>query len=218
MSIITNPDDYIIKKRRKKYKFALFGNSPICFEFEEWIKRPIDVVELGAGTGLFSVELAMRHPDTQFLAVDVKADRLQKGALLAQEKGLENIWFLRARANQLGDIIPAHSLSSIWSTFADPFPKKGSAGRRMTHPSFLKLYAKLLKKGGVFYLKHDNSIFFDWSVEQLEAEKWDISTISTDLHASDLADDYKILTTYEARWLGEGLKTNFAKASPKSAK
>ena len=214
---VVDPNQFVIKHRRKLYKFALFGNSPICFEKDEWDKRPIDVVELGAGTGLFAVELAERHPNQTFLAVDVKADRLQHGAKLATEKGLQNIWFVRARADQLPEIIPDHSVESLWLTFADPFPKKRAAGRRMTHSRYLKVYEKILRPSGAFYVKHDNRDFFDWSLEQIVAEKWGIDELSFDLHESNLDDDYKVLTTYEQRWLGEGLTTNFVKAFPKPA-
>ncbi len=213
-----NPDDFIITHKRKKYKFALFANSPTCFELSEWQKRHIDVVELGAGTGLFCVELATRMPGKTFVAVDVKADRLQKGAQAAIERRLSNIFFVRARADQLSEVVPEKSVESLWLTFADPFPKKRSAGRRMTHPRYLKIYASLLSSAGAFYIKHDNPQFFAWSLEQLVTEKWHIDELSFDLHDSDLSDDYKIKTTYEERWLGEGLVTNFVKALPKPAK
>ena len=218
MSMIeVDPQQFIIRKKRKLYKFALFANSPLCFEYDQWGKRPVDVIELGAGTGLFSVELATRYPDQQFLAVDVKADRLQKGALRAAELGLQNINFVRARVeDQVKDIIEPQSIKSIWITFPDPFPKKRAATRRMTHPQFLKLYADLLQPGGALYLKHDSRDFFQWSLEQLVAEQWHIDELSFDLHDSDLSDDYKIQTTYEQRWLGEGLVTNFVKAVPHS--
>jgi len=208
-----NPHDFVITRKRKKYRFALFHNSPLCYELEEWDRawQP-DHVELGAGTGLFAVALADQHPDKKLLAVDVKGDRLQTGARLAEEKGLTNIRFLRARADQLNDILTPASLDSIWLTFPDPFPKKRSAGRRMTHPTYLKLYKKLLKPTGAFYLKHDNRDFFCWSLEQLVAERWHIDEFSFDLHDSDLAEEYKIMTTYETRWTGEGLVTNFVKA------
>lgn len=207
-----NPEDFIITRKRKKYKFALFANSPLCFEATEWHKQPVDVLELGAGTGLFSVELAAHSPDRQFVAVDVKGDRLQKGAREAEKRGLTNIRFLRARADQLGDLIESHSIVSLWITFPDPFPKKRSAGRRLTHPHFLQLFETLLQKDGSLYLKHDNRDFFSWSLEQLVAERWHIDELSFDLHESDLADYYKIKTTYEERWLSEGLQTNFVKA------
>jgi tRNA (guanine-N7-)-methyltransferase len=212
-NIEVDPQQFVIKKRRKLYKFAVFSNSPLCYELDEWEKQPIDVIEVGAGTGLFSVELAARYPAKKFVAIDVKADRLQKGAGVATERGLTNISFVRARVeDQLIDMFEPHSVESIWITFPDPFPKKGSATRRMTHPQFLKIYDQLLQPGGALYLKHDNRVFFDWSLEQLQNEKWSIDEQSFDLHASNLSDDYKILTTYEKRWLGEGLTTNFFKA------
>lgn len=208
-----DPQQFVIRRRRKKYRFALFANSPICFELEEWKKRSVDVVELGAGTGLFSVELATRHPDRTFVAVDVKADRLQKGAREAEVRGLTNLFFVRARADQLAEVAAKHSLESLWITFPDPFPKKRAAGRRMTHARYLTLYATLLRPDGALYLKHDNNDFFHWSLEQLVAEKWRIDELSFDLHESDLHEDYKIETTYEIRWRSEGLVTNFVRAS-----
>lgn len=207
-----NPNDFIITRKRKKYKFAKFFNAPNCFEFTEWSRQPVDVMEIGAGTGLFSVELAARYPEKIFLALDVKADRLQKGAYAALEKGLKNICFVRARADQIDQLVAAHSLSEIWITFSDPFPRKRSAGRRLTHPNFLAKYAVLLGQDGTLKIKHDNLDFFTWSLEQLVAEKWRINELSFDLHDAPFETDAKILTTYEQRWLDEGRKTNYLAA------
>lgn len=214
MSELLNPDDFIIARKRKKYKFAKFANAKNCFELDEWSKRSADVVELGAGTALFLVELASRYPDKQFVAVDVKADRLQKGAYEAIERRVDNVQFIRARADQLDELFDERSLEAIWLTFADPFPRERSERRRMTHPLYLEKYAKLLRATGAFYAKHDNRDFFHWSLEQLVAQKWQIEELSFDLHDSDLSDDYKIQTTYEQRWLSDGLVTNFVKALP----
>lgn len=209
---LLDPRDFMITRKRKQYKFAKFHNSPLCFEFDEWVARAVDCIEVGAGTGLFLVELAACYPDKQFVAVDVKADRLQKGAYDAEARGITNIQFLRARADQLEECFEPHSLESIWITFPDPFPKKRSAGRRLTHPTFLTLYHTLLTSQGSLCMKHDNPQFFAWSLEQLVAEQWKISELSFDLHDSDLSDDYKIMTTYETRWLSEGSVTHFVRA------
>ena len=218
MSELLNPDDFVIVRKRKKYKFAKFHNAENCFEFDEWRdfyqqRQPsVSRLEIGAGTGLFSVELAARYPDKLFAAIDVKADRLQKGAYIALEKGLNNIYFIRARADQTGDLFALSTLVNIWVTFPDPFPKKRAAGRRLTHPYFLRLYAQLLQPGGELLFKHDDRDFFRWSLEQLVAEKWQITELSFDLHESSLDDEYKIMTTYEQRWLNEGKTINFVKA------
>ena len=207
-----DPKDFIIVRKRKKYRFAKFANSSLCFEFDEWDKQPVDSVEIGAGNGLFSVELAARHPELQFVALDVKGDRLQRGAYEAEERGITNVRFVRARADQILEMFDRGSLTSVWVTFPDPFPRKKSAGRRLTHPTFLAKYGELLSTSGALYLKHDNRDFFHWSLEQLVGQKWNIAELSFDLHDSELIQDYKILTTYEQRWLSEGLVTNFVKA------
>ena len=212
-----DPDQFIITRKRKKYKFAKFANAHNCFEFDAWTNEKLSLgdkvsVEIGAGTGLFCVELAMRYPDQIFVAIDVKADRLQKGAYEAIERGLDNVYFVRARADQIDRLFDAKSLWAIWLTFSDPYPKKRAAGRRMTHPTFLAKYQELLAPDGGFYIKHDNPDFFKWSLEQLVATGWTIDELSFDLHESNLSDDYKILTTYEQRWLGEGRITQFARA------
>ena len=219
MSELLNPDDFVIVRKRKKYKFAKFHNAENCFEFDEWRdfyqqRQPgVSRLEIGAGTGLFSVELAARYPDKLFAAIDVKADRLKKGAYIALERGLKNIYFIRARADQIGDLFALSTLVNIWVTFPDPFPKKRAAGRRLTHPYFLRSYAQLLQPGGELLLKHDDRDFFCWSLEQLVAQKWQITELSFDLHESSLDDEYKTMTTYEQRWLNEGKAINFVKAT-----
>ena len=206
------PDDFIITRKRKKYKFAKFALSEQCYEFDEWSPRPIDVIEIGAGTGMFSVELAARYPEKQFLALDVKADRLQTGAYEAHARKVTNISFVRARADQINQLVPEHSVSSIWVTFADPFPKKGSAGRRLTHSTFLKLYEAALKTGGQLFMKHDNDDFFQWSLEQLVEQKWCIDALTFDVHERNHIEDAQIMTTYEQRWLNEGRTVSFCRA------
>ena len=219
MSKLLNPDDFVIVRKRKKYKFAKFHNAENCFELDEWRdfyrqRQPgVSRLEVGAGTGLFSVELAARYPDKLFAAIDVKADRLQKGAYIALERSLKNIYFIRARADQVGDLFALSTLENIWVTFPDPFPKKRAAGRRLTHPYFLRRYAQLLQPGGELLFKHDDRDFFCWSLEQLVAEKWQITELSFDLHESSLDDEYKIMTTYEQRWLNEGKAINFVRAT-----
>ncbi len=211
-----NPKDFIITRKRKLYKFALFNNSSICFEFNDWNpeRTEVDNLEIGAGTGLFSECLALKNPNKKFVAIDVKADRLVKGAQQAESDQLRNIRFLRARADQLLEAFAPHSIKYIWITFPDPYPKKRNAGRRLTHPTFLKIYEELLREDGALYFKTDAKELFDWSLEQLVAEGWQIQRLSFDLHESDLNENYKVMTTYERRFVSEGLKINFVKALP----
>lgn len=207
-----DPNDFIIARKRKKYRFALFANADNCFELAEWTVRTADVIEVGAGTALFLVELAGKHPDKSFVALDVKADRLQRGAHEAIARGLTNISFVRARADQLLEVIEPGSVGDIWLTFSDPFPRDRDAKRRLTAPRFLTLYRQALKPQGRLLQKTDCHALFDWSLEQLVTTGWRIMELSYDLHESNFSDDYKIMTTYEHKWQDEGLKTHFLSA------
>ena len=140
---------------------------------------------------------------------------MQKGARAAERRGLTNIWFVRARADQLGELCEAGSLSQLWVTFPDPFPRQRSSGRRLMHPHFLTQYAKLLDEGGELLLKHDDHDFFCWSLEQLVATDWQLRELTFDLHESERLDeesDARIMTTYEQRWVGEGKAIGFVRA------
>jgi tRNA (guanine-N7-)-methyltransferase len=276
-------DKLFITRKRKKYKFAKFGELPNCFQADEVgsaeklqnlfqtppvrFKRsdpgdiPISaeasgdpvarsapltrngqdgfetdsedfsslVLEIGAGTGLFSVELARRHPEKFFVAVDIKSDRLYAGAKLANELGLKNIIFVRSDIWRIGELFPQNSVSEIWITFPDPYANedqtklnKSDAKHRLTHPRFLEIYKQLLlRKGpsftqtGVLHFKTDNSPLFDWSREQFEQNGWKISEQTDDLHGSNLSDDYKIKTSYEERFTAEGLPIHLLTATIK---
>lgn len=211
---MTNPEDFIIKHRRKKYRFAVFAQSELCFELEEWQSQPVDCVEVGAGTGLLSVAWASDDPSRRFVALDIKGDRLQKGATHAEEQGLTNVSFLRARADQLPQAFAPQSINELWLTFPDPFPRTRSAGRRLTHPTYLAHFRTILQASGRLHFKHDNPEFFAWSAGQLQEQGWQITERSDDLHASDLSERYKIPTTYEQRWLSAGRTISYLTAAP----
>lgn len=214
MSVL-NPDDYIITRKRKKYKFALFSNHLLCFEAEEWTGLPKPhIIEVGAGTGLFAVELASQFPNRQVLAVDVKADRLITGAKEAAERGLTNIRFLRAHVNQLKELLAPHSVEKLWVTFPDPFPKTRYAKHRLTHSGFLEFYSSLLSADGALYFKTDAKPLFEWSLERLVEANWVLSELTFDLHEAGLSQEYTTMTTYEKRYSNEGIAINFVKAHP----
>ena len=58
MAALMAAEDFIISRKRKKYRFALFAECSNCYEVANWglVKlRSHITLEIGAGTGLFSV-------------------------------------------------------------------------------------------------------------------------------------------------------------------
>ncbi|PLS82070.1 tRNA (guanosine(46)-N7)-methyltransferase TrmB, partial [Candidatus Saccharibacteria bacterium] len=155
--------------------------------------------------GHFLLELARRHPEKRFVAIDVKADRLYAGARDAIKEGIANIIFIRSHVSQLETIIPNQSLNEVWVTFSDPYPKGRQAKHRLTHPHFLAIYQQLLVPEGLMHFKTDNLGLFHWSLEQFIAKQLQLSNLTFDLHQSNSPDEYKIMTTYERRFVAEGL-------------
>jgi tRNA (guanine-N7-)-methyltransferase len=217
---LSHPEDLVITRRRKLYKFARFDEYPNCFHLEKWKKflakfdltkdRDV-VVEVGAGSALFLVELARRHTKKTFIAVDIKSDRLYQGAREAERLNLKNIYFVRSDIAKITEVIPSHSAKEIWLTFPDPWPPKSDARHRLTAPRYLSYYRQIIaEESGVLHLKTDNSPLFEWSLEQFKVNHWKTKFITRDLHNSDSPPEAKIMTSYEKRFTTDGLEINYA--------
>ena len=202
-------------KKRKLHKFDKFKNNPLCFQKDEFKLNHIDRnfqtinLEVGAGTADLSLSLAKNNPDQLFIAVDVKADRLVQGAAKAHDLELKNIKFLRSNTVDLLNLIPEESINNIWITFPDPMPKKRQQKHRLIGGEFLKLYKQLLKSDGEILFKTDDLNLFHYGLEEITKLKGSLLSLSFDLHSSGLPDDYKITTTYERKFIGEGKPINF---------
>lgn len=170
------------------------------------------VLELGCGKGSFVLELATRHPNTNYVGMDIKSDRMWFGAKRAQKQNLGNLTYLRAHAKDLIDIFAPKSLTGIWLTFPDPYLKKRKAKHRLTHPGFMKIYAELLIKDGWLKFKTDNDKLFKWSLDVFEGlDDWQVMSSGQDLHADiEEDDDWAILTQYEEKFLSSGKTINYA--------
>ena len=165
-------------------------------------EKPLEI-EIGAGKGQFIDQLSRKHPDTFFLAVE----RYDSVIVRALEKFIdeprENVLLIQADASVLEDCLPSGSVDTIYLNFSDPWPKTRHAKRRLTHPSFLRMYKTLLKKDGVLEFKTDNRHFFEYSLSIMNAVGMVFTEISLDLHA-DHEPETLIMTEFEEKFSKEG--------------
>ncbi|WP_422004696.1 tRNA (guanosine(46)-N7)-methyltransferase TrmB [Roseivirga pacifica] len=169
------------------------------------------IVELGCGKGEYSVGLAERFPQNNFIGVDVKGDRLWVGSTEAIEKGIDTVAFLRAQIQQIDTFFYENEVSEFWITFPDPRPKKRDVKRRLTSPRFLEMYKKLLKPEGIVNFKTDNTALFEYTLETLQERK-DIKDLkfTFDLYNSDLQEyTFGIKTTFEKKYLEKGVEIKY---------
>ena len=169
------------------------------------------ILELACGRGEYTIGLARKFPERNFVGVDIKGPRIWRGMMIAEEENLINSGFLRGHIQNLQEYFDTDEVDEIWITFPDPRPKGRDERRRLTHPRFLEIYRNILKPGGKVYLKTDNPDLFEYSQEVLSSIKdIDELTYTLDLYNSDLlSEHYGIQTTYEKQYLEEGIKIKY---------
>ena len=163
------------------------------------------VLELACGRGEYSLDLARRYPEKNFIGVDIKGARIWKGATIALEENLKNVAFLRTRIEQLELFFEKEEIDEIWITFPDPFKRDSQENRRLTAKVFLEKYQLLLKRGGVVHLKTDSNLLFEYSKQSIENyPATNLLKVSDNIYDIDLPHpDLDILTYYEKQHLAE---------------
>jgi len=169
-------------------------------------------LEVGCGKGEYTVGLAARYPERNFLGLDIKGDRIWRGSTRAEALGLTNVGFIRTRALDLIKHFAPGELSEIWITFPDPRPRLGDTKRRLTAPRFLNLYQQLLQPGGLVHLKTDNEGLFDYTLETLQQRTGATVLAHTkDLYATPelLPHAEDIETNFEGKYRRQGVPIKY---------
>jgi tRNA (guanine-N7-)-methyltransferase len=195
----------------KQEKFADFDTFKNCFtlffgnldkEFplkgkwrSDYFKNdhPI-ILELGCGKGEYTVGLATKHPEKNYIGVDIKSNRIWTGATQALEAGMKNVGFLRTRIDFIEHCFSANEVDEIWITFPDPQPQKTRERKRLTHNLFTNRYKKFLKPGGIVHLKTDSSSFYDYTLKVIEENKFPLIWHTNDLYKNCPADRQELIT------------------------
>lgn len=161
-------------------------------------------LEIGCGKGGFVCTLAVAEPNMNFLALEKMSNVILTPMEEVKKRGIGNIRFLNIRAECLPCYIPENSLDRIYLNFSTPLPKLGYATQRLTHRNFLRVYLKLLKKGGRILQKTDDREFFEFSLEEYKACGFALENVTYDLHENGNP-DWNIVTEYEQKWVERGL-------------
>jgi tRNA (guanine-N7-)-methyltransferase len=170
-------------------------------------------VELACGGGEYTVELARRFPERNFIGVDVKGNRLWKGARLALDAGLSNAAFLRTRIEIIGHFFAPGEVAELWITFPDPFPRPSKENRRLTSPYFHEKYRAILAPGGLVHLKHDDPDFYRFTLESIAGDpRCRLLYHTDDIYGGELPfPELGIQTLYEGMHLAEGRKIKYVR-------
>ena len=183
------------------YKSLISGFSLQSHWNEQFFKNTHPIVaELGCGKGEFTVELARRYPEKNYIGIDWKGSRLWRGCKTVDELKMKNACFIRSLVDHVDLIFATGEISEFWITFPDPQPKKEN--HRLTAPRFLEKYRKLMVPGGTVHLKTDDPDFFHYTLNIIRDHQHRLLWSTADLYHSGYEGDVtKIQSFYEKMWL-----------------
>lgn len=172
-------------------------------------QNPI-VLELGCGKGEYTVGLARRFPDQNFIGVDIKGARMWSGATEAVRDGLRNVAFLRTNIEIIDRFFAPDEVAEIWLTFSDPQMK--NPHKRLTSTGFLERYRRFLRDGGLVHLKTDSNFLFTYTTHVVHRNRLPLVARTEDLYHGPVCRDSvaaSIQTYYEQMWIDRGLDIRY---------
>ncbi len=177
------------EKNKGNWK-SLFGNF-----------NPIHI-EIGCGKGRFITNMSNINKNVNYIAVERQKMVLASALKKSRENETEdNLKFIMADVKNLSDFFNKGEIDRIYINFCDPWPNKNKwAKRRLTHKNFLNLYAGLFDDKGEIFLKTDNRILFEFSLNEFEAHPlYKMRNICLDLHNSSF-EQSNVMTEYEVKF------------------
>lgn len=178
-------------------------------------QNPI-VVELGCGKGEYTIGLASKNPQLNYIGIDLKGNRLWTGAKQALEQNMKNVAFVRTRIENLTTIFSENEVNEIWITFPDPQPSLKREKKRLTASRYLSIYQKILTDGGLIHVKTDNRPFMEFTIETAQKNSLEILNYTFDLYSNENSFLHKqnpelisIKTYYEKLFTAKGFKINY---------
>lgn len=172
------------------------------------------VLELGCGHGEYTVEMARKYPEKNFIGIDIKGARMWKGAKAATTEGLPNVAFLRTRIEFITSSFGHDEVSEIWITFPDPQRKSRRATKRLTASPFLMRYRTFLKKDGIIHLKTDSRFLHEYTKALLGENGLPVKIANADIYNDVLPNPELVIKThYEKQYLAKGLPITYLQFS-----
>ena len=171
------------------------------------------VLELGCGKGEYSVELARRYPNTNFIGVDIKGSRFWRGAKTAVEENIPNVAFLRTQIELIENCFGTNEVDEIWITFPDPQIKYKRTKHRLTNAEFLARYKNILKPEGIVNLKTDSEFMHGYTLGLLHGAGHKVLYANHNVYRNEGAPEVvtAIQTFYESQYLEQNKPITYIK-------
>ena len=194
-----------MRLRKRKWVDPLINSDKTyiidnAFSFDDF------VLEIGMGMGDFIIDSALANPSIQYIGLEKDRTCVGKVIRRLQDSNINNLKILLADASHLSEIIKNNTVSHIYLHFSDPWPKKHHHKRRLTYPTFLKMYDDILKENGLITFKTDNVLLFNDTLEY--ANESNFKVIESDRNYHKISRE-EPLTSYERKFKDQGIPINY---------
>jgi len=193
--------------QKKLIRFEAIKHFPNVLEYpqdmqgkwKDFFKNDSPItLELACGKGEYAVGLARLYSDRNFIGIDIKGNRIWRGAKTALDDGLTNVAFVRSHIDKITDYFNAGEVSEIWITFPDPQLRGSRSKKRLTHPRFLRLYQQILKDGGIIHLKTDSPDLYQFTLTVINLFELELLEHTEQVYAQEMIKpELMIKTHYE---------------------
>lgn len=169
-------------------------------------------LELGCGKGYFIANLASRHQEINYIAIDLVDAMLglakRNIEQIYKENNIEtdNIRITRFDIERIPLILDKEDkIERIYINFCNPWPRGKHHKKRLTHTRQLEKYKTFLTDEGEIYFKTDDDDLFVASLTYFEESGFQIIKRTYDLHNEE---DFweNIETEHEKMFSKQGIK------------
>lgn len=167
-------------------------------------------LELGCGKGSFIAELAKRHPEINYIAIDLIDDMLGlakrniERVYQEEQKEIDNVLLTAWNIEQILQILEGETFDRIYINFCNPWPRPRHNKRRLTYTRQLEMYKKILSQNGEIYFKTDDTELYKASLCYFEEAGYKIINKTEDLHNFPIFKE-NIITEHEKMFTEQGI-------------
>ena len=201
------------KKNYNKYMFEMveypdylmYDNEKVDSykgKWNEFFGNDNDIfLEIGCGSGNFTVGNAKKFKDRNYIALELRFKRLVLGARKSQKRHLKNILFIRKRGETVLDFIGENEISGMYINFPDPW--EGEEHKRLINKELFERMDTILKTDGKLYFKTDHKKYYEDVLELVNnISGYNIVYHTDDLHNTEKAKE-NIKTEFEQMFLSK---------------
>ena len=207
---------YFFEKPKKNYnkymcemlefpEYLMYNNESVDSyrgKWSEFFQNDNNIyLEIGCGSGNFTVKNAQKFKDRNYIALELRFKRLVLAAKKSKKRNLNNILFIRKRAETILDFIGKNEITGVYVNFPDPW--KGEERKRVVSEDLFSRLDIILKTGGKLFFKTDHEQYYEDVLELVNSiDNYKVIYRTRDLHNSEKAEE-NIRTEFEEMFLSK---------------